>query len=143
MISLIQRYKGRTCYTVGMTRRRKNTQEKAASSPLLAEIKRNTIIVTVFLLGVLLVVGWKNMLMPHLSATFQNTPYLQEVNNLLLMVGVLAVICLLLITVIVLILWKIRSLSKKVEAWEVHIKVSTSRPPGPPGPGIQNIKDEE
>lgn len=94
---------------------------KQVDSGLKKEIKQDVIIVSLFLAVVSLAVGWRQWIMPSLTSAFAGDPNLREVNSLLMIVGSLVIVCLLLITVLFMVLRKIRNLTKKLDSWELLI----------------------
>jgi hypothetical protein len=95
--------------------------QKPKQSSLLKEVKRDASIVFTLLILVLLLLGWNEMIVPPLSIAFTDAPNQNEVKTLLMILGSLVIMCLLLATILVAVLVKIGSITKKLDS--LHLLV--------------------
>ena len=104
-------------------------------SKVMKELKRDMVVVLAVLVVVLLVIGWEWFMMPQLTAAFNGGQNLTEITNLLSILGSLVILCLILTTITILALMKIRTLSKRFDTLELSLvttEVTILNPPDEP-----------
>lgn len=91
---------------------------KLSNSSVGQELKRNIWIVSSLLAIILMIVCWKEFALPELASAFTSSHPSPYVENLLMIVGGLASLCITLTVVMIAILFKMYSLSKKIAVVE-------------------------
>lgn len=85
---------------------------------VLREGKRAIIVLSVLLVIILAGIAWKELVVTHYATAFSTSPYLNEVNGLLMIMGILATTCFVLISMIIFILVKMQLIQKKLSNFE-------------------------